>query len=67
MAGSRVNAPNCVKCAHYFITHDVRFPYGCRAMGFKSQQSPQNEIIAATGTHCLAYEVRAAAAEARKP
>lgn len=50
--------PSCAKCAHYFITHDPRFPYGCRAMGFKSQHSPQDEIVAATGARCVSYDPR---------
>ena len=58
---TRRDKPACAKCAHYFITHDARFPYGCRAMGFKSRRSPQEEISAVTGAPCLAYEARAGA------
>jgi hypothetical protein len=50
--------PSCAKCRHYFITHDARFPYGCRAMNFKSQGSPHNEIVAATGAACVTFEPR---------
>lgn len=45
----------CSQCVHYFITFDVRFPYGCRAMGFKSRQQPKNEILAATGEACVTF------------
>jgi hypothetical protein len=58
--------PACSKCVNHFITHDQRFPYGCRAMGFKSDRLPQLQIIAATGTHCLAFQPRAAAPRPRR-
>jgi len=45
----------CAKCIHYFITYDPQFPYGCRAMGFKSRRPPHQEIIAATGTGCVTF------------
>jgi hypothetical protein len=61
-----VDKPTCAKCAHYFITHDPRFPYGCRAMGFKSRCLPQEEISNVTGAPCLAYEPRVSAQRARK-
>jgi hypothetical protein len=48
----------CTKCAHYFITYDVRFPYGCRLMGFKSRQLPQQEILRLTGIACQTFEAR---------
>lgn len=50
--------PNCMKCIHHVITHDVRFPYSCGAMGFKSKRLPQFEIIAITGEACLAFQAR---------
>ena len=52
---------NCMKCVHHRITHDQRFPYACGAMGFKSRQLPQREVLATTGEPCLAYAPRAAA------
>ena len=49
----------CMKCVHHMISYDMRFPYACGAMGFKSRQLPQREILAITGEYCLAYEPRA--------
>lgn len=58
MAATPKALPNCTRCAHYFITFDARFPYGCRAMNFKSKQLPQHEVRDATGTGCLAFRAR---------
>ena len=60
MATAAVDEPRCTKCAHYFITYNVRFPYGCRAMGFKSRQLPQQEIFRLTGMACQTFERRPA-------
>lgn len=51
-------ARRCNRCAHYFITHDVSFRYGCRALNFKSQQPPIREVIAASGQDCLYFEAK---------
>ncbi|MDD5248505.1 MAG: hypothetical protein PHY45_05955 [Rhodocyclaceae bacterium] len=66
LAALQVDQPTCAKCAHYFITHDPRFPYGCRAMGFKSRRLPQEEISQATGARCLAYQRRTTARDGCK-
>lgn len=49
----------CTRCAHYFITFDARFPYGCRAMGFKCRRSPRDEVLATTGQPCEAFAAKA--------
>lgn len=46
----------CRHCAHYYITHDPRFPYGCRALGFKSRIEPCREVLAASGEPCAYFE-----------
>jgi hypothetical protein len=51
--------PSCTKCAHYYITHDVNFLHGCRALKFKSRQLPQYDVIAASHAPCLAFEPKA--------
>lgn len=28
----------CVRCAYFYITWEKKFPYGCKAMKFKSKQ-----------------------------
>lgn len=65
MAEAPHNRPQCTQCAHYFITFDAHFPYGCRAMNFKSKALPQNEVQDATGSGCLAFRVRAPAVGAK--
>lgn len=51
--------PKCHQCAHYFITHEVAFRYGCRALGFKSRSQPGREVIAASGEQCLYFQAKA--------
>ena len=58
MAEAPVERPQCLRCRHYYITYDVRFPYGCRAMGFKSRRAPQEEILTLTGVPCQTFELR---------
>lgn len=58
-----VNRPSppvlhCRACAHYYITHDARFPYGCRAMDFKSKRLPLQEVREATGRDCLTFSAK---------
>jgi hypothetical protein len=50
--------PKCTQCTHYFITFDALYPYGCRAMNFKSKGQPQNEVQDATGAGCLSFAER---------
>jgi len=46
------NPPMCRGCIHFFVTYDVTFPYGCRAMGFKSRRYPYLEVQEASGMPC---------------
>lgn len=48
-----------MKCLHHFITYDPAFPYGCRAMNFKSRQLPQYEVFGASRQDCLHFVARA--------
>ncbi|PPC84485.1 MAG: hypothetical protein CTY38_01620 [Methylotenera sp.] len=45
----------CLRCAHYFITYVPNFPYGCRALNFKSRRVPCHEVFEASGTNCLMF------------
>ena len=47
--------PRCPDCLHYYITHEPRFPYGCRQLGFKSAQSPARVVFQASGQPCLNF------------
>jgi hypothetical protein len=47
---------DCRKCRHYYITWDKKFPYGCKAIQFKSARPPSLEVFAASGISCLRFE-----------
>jgi hypothetical protein len=47
--------PNCRACKHYYITWDEDFPYGCKAMRFKSKRLPHLDVLESSGTHCLLF------------
>lgn len=49
---------NCRHCVHYYITHDLDLPYGCRALGFKSRIQPCIEVLAASGEECQYFTAR---------
>jgi len=46
---------NCFFCEHFFITHEARYPYGCRAMGFKAPRMPAVDVYYASGTDCTLF------------
>jgi hypothetical protein len=48
----------CTDCAHYYITYDPLFPYGCRAMNIKSKRPPHTEVEAAAGIECQTFARR---------
>ena len=43
---------DCFSCSHFYITYDPPFPYGCRAVGFKSRRMPSQEMLASSGIDC---------------
>ncbi len=47
---------NCFKCTYFYITYDGRFPYGCRAVGFKSHSIPSKEMYANSGMDCQLFQ-----------
>ena len=49
---------DCHKCRYYYVTWDVQFPHGCRAMNFKSKHFPSSEVYRSSGMDCLKYEQR---------
>lgn len=50
--------PECRSCRHFFITHDPRWPYGCRAFGMHSARLPSLDVHAQSGHDCQAFEPR---------
>lgn len=49
------NRPVCHNCEHYYITWDQNFPYGCRAMGFKSRKRPSQDVYESSGMDCQLF------------
>ncbi len=49
-------APNCLRCEHFFVTWDRRFPRGCRVFGVKSRRLPSLVVREGTGRHCPAFQ-----------
>jgi len=47
---------DCFSCRHFYITWDRRFPYGCKALGFKSRSMPSMEVYNASSQECLRHE-----------
>jgi hypothetical protein len=47
---------DCFSCKHFYITWDRRFPYGCKALGFKSRSMPSAEVYNASSQECLRHE-----------
>jgi hypothetical protein len=45
----------CANCLHYYITWDKHFPFGCKAMGFKSKAAPNLLTKQLSGMDCLAF------------
>ena len=46
---------NCVKCKHFAVSWDPKFPRWCKLYGFKTVGFPSVEVLKATGEECLGY------------
>lgn len=51
-------AQTCKGCIHFFVSYDSKFPYGCRAMGFKGRNYPYREVHLASGDLCQLRQPR---------
>jgi len=51
-----VLSASCGDCKHYYVTWDKDFPYGCKAMGFKSRTYQAQVIREASGMDCQLLE-----------
>ena len=51
-------APNCLKCEHFFITYQEAHPRGCRIFGIKSKMLPSRVVFNSSGAHCPAFELK---------
>lgn len=61
-----VRGPNCWECCHLAITWDVRLPYGCKFMGFRSKVIPSLEVLRNDGRFCSAFSPKPAKPQAGK-
>ena len=55
MSSPSQKRPNCMACLHFYVTYEPAFPYGCRALGFKSAQYPAITVFASSGMHCQLF------------
>ena len=51
-------AVNCRQCAHFNITWDRNFPYGCKAFGLKTKRITSTEVYLSSGKECLKYQAK---------
>ncbi|WP_404429822.1 hypothetical protein [Sutcliffiella horikoshii] len=56
--GSMAKRINCLKCKHYYVTWDAKFPKGCRAFGFKTNQMPSVAVLRSSGSPCLKFDAK---------
>jgi len=52
------NQIHCLKCIHYYSTHEPQTPRGCKLYGFKTQNIPAIVVKKQTGSECLGFELR---------
>jgi hypothetical protein len=55
--------PNCWECRYMAITWDVRMPYGCKLMGFRSKVIPSVEVLRTDGRFCGGFSPKPAKQE----
>jgi hypothetical protein len=53
---SKQQRVDCMKCHHFYITWDPKFPKGCRAFGFKSHTLPSRTVLSSSGKPCMNFE-----------
>lgn len=46
---------DCLKCKHYLVTWDARYPRGCKLFGFKGSIMPSIMVYKSTGAMCQNY------------
>ena len=47
---------NCWQCTHFAVSWDIKRPYSCRIMGFKSRVLPCFEVFNADGKPCQCFQ-----------
>jgi hypothetical protein len=65
-SSSLPKGPNCWECRYLAITWDVRMPYGCKLMGFRSKVIPSIEVLRTDGRFCGGFSPKPAKPDAQK-
>jgi hypothetical protein len=55
---SETQRVDCMKCRHFYVTWDTKFPKGCKAFGFKSQTMPSITVLSSSGKPCMNFELK---------
>jgi len=58
--------PNCWECRYLAITWDLRLPYGCKLMGFRSKVVPSLEVLRTDGRFCGGFSPKPKKPEPQK-
>ena len=53
---NNVNRVGCNTCAHFYITWNKRYPYGCSVMRFMSSKLPSQDVLEVEGRDCLSFQ-----------
>ena len=49
---------NCLKCKHYMVTWDSRYPRGCKLFDFKGTIMPSIMVYKSTGAACQNFTLK---------
>ena len=49
---------DCLKCMHYVVTWEPKFPRGCKLYGFKSAYLPSVQVLRSSGLECMGFEAK---------
>ncbi len=60
LAAGPTKGPKCWDCRHMAITWDIRTPYSCKLMGFRSRNIPSIEVLRNDGRFCSGFTAKPA-------
>ena len=49
------SAPDCLKCEHFAVSWDPKYPRSCKLFGVKTPMLPSHAVYRSTGRHCPAF------------
>lgn len=47
---------DCMKCQHFYVTWDPKYPKGCKAFEFKTHTMPSLTVLRSSGKPCMNFE-----------